>query len=250
MRSQHPPVAPTTADLQALGGLAELFTSLADSVQQSIASRPMVGIEGSPFDLDFASETREQRSLLAFAVPGALGLLQGIRGNARALALLYSNVGPPFMDPAPFELMRGIWEKSILIGWLLDGKLTSSERIGRLKGWMDQGLNRVKCVLNPQTQTEIRSMLDECPEPRIQPLTWVEFSKRGHPAGEGVYRTLSGLLHGRVWSVVPAFTADWDENGFAVTWRGYPLSLHRELAECVDGSARNAMQCIDFYYKG
>lgn len=63
---------------------------------------------------------------------------------------------------------------------------------------VDQGLKRTQGTLDPQTQAEIRSMLDECPEPRIQPLTWIEFSKRGHPAGDGVHRALSGLLHGRV----------------------------------------------------
>lgn len=250
----HPspsPITPTPADFADLGFLAERFRSTADSVQGSIASRPLVGVPRSPYRLDFARGTLAERSLLSFAVPGALGLLQAARGNARGLALLYTHAGPPLVDPAPFELMRGIWEKSLLVSWLLDGGIHSGERVGRLKGWVEQGLTRDANSpdrLPSDTQASIREMLDECPEETIRPLGFVDLSARYQSAGESVYRKLSGLLHGRVWSVIPAFATVADENGQVVAWRGYPLSLHRELAEPVVTAAEFAMQTVHSYF--
>lgn len=66
---------------------------------------------------------------------------------------------------------------------------------------MDQGLNRAQGTQHLQDQAETRSMLGECPVPRIQPLTWIEFSRRGRSAGEGAYGILRGLLRGQVRSV-------------------------------------------------
>jgi len=245
------PITPSPADFADLDFLAARFRSTADSVQSSIASRPMVGVHGSPFSLDFAPETLAERSLLSFAVPGALGLLQGARGNARGLALLYTHAGPPLVDPAPFELMRGIWEKALLASWLLDGGIPSRERVGRLKGWVEQGLTRdshSRDRLPSDTQTLIREMLDECPEKPIRPPGFVDLSTRYQSGGENVYRKLSGLLHGRVWSVIPAFATAADEDGQVVAWRGYPLSLHRELAEPVANAAEWSMQTVNSYF--
>jgi len=245
------PVAPSPADFADLEYLNALFESTAESVQRSIASRPMVGLAGSPYSIDFRPDSLAERSLLSFALPGVLGLLQGIRGNARALALLYGRAGPALIDPAPFELMRGMWEKSLMTAWLLDGGIASRERVGRLKGWVEQGLSRDSVgpdPLPPHTYVAIREMLDECPETPIQPLGWVDLSRRYQASGESVYRKLSGLLHGRVWSVIPAFVTAWDEHGHVVAWRGYPLSLHRGLAEPVIQVADSATRTVNSYF--
>ncbi len=244
---------PSPADLANLEYLHLLFEATADSIQQSIATRPMVGLAGSPYSIDFKPDSLAERSLLSFALPGVLGLLQGIRGNARALALLYGRAGPALIDPAPFELMRGAWEKSLMTAWLLDGDISSLERVGRLKGWIEQGVSRDAVgpdSLPTQTSEAIREMLVECPALPIPPLGWVDLSKRHAPSGESVYRRLSGVLHGRVWSVIPAFVTAWGEHGHAVAWRGYAPSLHRDLAEEVVQLADSAARTVDFYFGG
>lgn len=242
---------PSSIEIADIDYITVLFQSAADSLQQSIASRPTAGLAGSPYCIDFKADSLGERSFLTFAMPGALGLLQEIRGNARALALLYGCAGPALIDPAPFELMRGIWEKSLMTVWLLDGALDSGERVGRLKGWVEQGVSRASTgpdPLPPQTKLEIEKMLDECPDPAIQPLGWVDLSKRYHASGETVYRRLSGLLHGRVWSVIQAFETEWDDGGHSVTWRGYPLSLHKGLALPIIQVTESAKQTVSSYF--
>ena len=82
----------------------------------------------------------------------------------------------------------------------------------------------------------------------VQPLGWVDLSKRYQASGESIYRKLSGLLHGRVWSVIPAFIPAWDEHGHAVAWRGYPPSLHKALAEPVIQAADSATRTVSSYF--
>jgi hypothetical protein len=168
------PAVPSPADLADLEYLTALFESTAESVYRSIASRPMVGLPGSPYSIDFGPDSLAERALLSFAIPGVLGLLQGIRGNARALALLYGRAGPALIDPAPFELMRGMWEKSLMIAWLLDGGIASRERVGRLKGWVEHGLSRASVgpdPLPPHMCVAVREMVDECPETAVRGIT-------------------------------------------------------------------------------
>jgi hypothetical protein len=248
MYPEPPPVQPTPEDLGVLADLAEVFNSLGDSLHGSIVSRPMVGVPGSPYAADFAQDTLGERSLLSFGVPGALGLLQGIRGNARALALLYRNAGPPFIDPAPFELMRGIWEKSVLSAWLLDNGVSSAERLGRIKGWIASGLWHGASNLPTDTQADIQAMLEDCRTPEIRLPKWTALSKNFSVSGEALYRELSGLLHGRVWSVMPAFATAWDDAGLVIAWRGYPLPLHLELASAITAAATTAMESVSGYF--
>lgn len=247
MYPEPPPLTPTPEDHEALDYLADVFRSLGDAVHDSIVSRPMAGVPGSPYDVDLAPDTLHERSLLSFGLPGALGQLQGIRGNARALALLYANAGPPLIDPAPFELMRGIWEKSVLLAWLLDRNIPSPERVGRVKGWMGNGLSRAS-TFPPETQAYIQAMLDECQTAEVRLPTWTRLSKGHSDAGAFVYAELSGILHGRAWSVVPAFAAAWGDEGQVVSWRGYPLSLHRDLAGPIVAAGGVAIECIRAYF--
>ena len=93
-------------------------------------------------------------------------------------------------------------------------------------------------------------MLSECPERSIQPLSYVELSTRYQASGEAIYRKLSGILHGRVWSVVPAFVMAPHGQGHVVAWRGYPLAVHDELGTPVVGAAEMAAHTVYEYFSG
>lgn len=244
-------VTPSDADLAAVNRLSGRFGALSDTLVRSIQQRPMRGKLGSPYSADFDPKHLEERTLLTFAIPGALGLLQACRGNARALQLLYASAGPALVDPAPFELMRGIWERALLVTWLMDNGISPAMRVGRLKGWVEVGLLRAGQgpeALSGATQAEISEMLRGCSEPAVRPPSTTHLSMMHGDIGETTYRKLSGILHARVWSVVPAFEMSARDGGHVIGWRGYHLALHEELSFAVVESAERAMHVVTGYF--
>lgn len=243
--------APTEAEEAASNRLTGRFKVLGDTLVQSIQERPMRGESGSPYSTDFDPVHLEERDFLTFAIPGALGLLQACRGNSRALQVLYASAGPALIDPAPFELMRGIWERALLATWLMDNQVGPAMRVGRLKGWVEAGLLRAGQgpeALLRTTQSEISEMLRECPEPAVRTPTATDLSRMHGELGEATYRKLSGILHARVWSVVPAFEMNAVDGGHLIGWRGYPLSLHEDLSLAVVEAAERAMHVVAGYF--
>lgn len=82
---------------------------------------------------------------------------------------------------------------------------------------------------NPLTFS-VQASIDACPEPATQPWDYVSLSKQYVSNGEDVYRTLSSLVHGQAWAVVPAFDIKPQGDGHYTRWRSYPLTLHSEMA--------------------
>lgn len=241
--------APTLEDLEQLAALAADWGELADSIRQSIKLRPMAGEPRSSYALDFAEETLNERSLLAFGLPGALGLLQGIRGNARALTAIYKTYGPPAIGPAPFYLMRGIWEHSVLLMWLLDGSISSPQRVGRFKAWLTQGLTRAANTFGPEIEEAIQESLNEWGSPALKIPGFATLSRLYRTEGAEVYRGLSGIVHGRSWTVLGTMENLWAGEGFKTRWRGYPLPLHGDYSEITSQSGRDAMQIAEEYFQ-
>lgn len=91
-------------------------------------------------------------------------------------------------------------------------------------------------------------MLDECAEPSVRQISAIDLSKGHHAGGEAIYRKLSGLLHGRTWSVLPGFEMAPVDGGHMITWRGYPAALHEELSLAVVGAGERAMGAVASYF--
>lgn len=247
-----PPIPERTpADDSALDMLSHHFSDLADRVQESIASGPMVGAPGSSWGVDFALESLDELALLQIGMKGALGLRQSIRGEARALQFLYRDAGPTYVGPAPFALMRGIWEKSTMLVWLLDGELPSIERVGRIRGWLNEGLRHMAQVDRHGDFSQWRGLLDDCPELLIRPPKWVHLASNFDAlAGESIYRELSALAHGHSWYLSTAFTTAEDEGGQTVRWSAFPISLHHQYAMRVTPAALAAVDVVSAYFTG
>jgi len=246
MNVDVPDLDPTLEDLRKLAALASHWGRLADCIQHSIKLRPMVGEPGSPYALDFAQNTLNERSLM-FGLPGSLGLLQGMRANAHALAAKYETYGPPVIGPAPFSLMRGVWEHAVLLVWLLDGSISSPERVGRFKAWLADGLTRTAKTFRYDIEEDIQAALNEWDSPAPNMPGSKKLSWRYSTEGEAIYRELSGIVHGRSWTILAAMENCWEGDGFKTGWRGYAFSLHQDFSEPTsqvgcDASRRRILQ--------
>ena len=166
--------------------------------------------------------------------------------------LIYEALGPAAADPAALELMRGIWEKSLLVQWVLDPDLTSRERLGRMKGWLAESLRaagRGPWALDQYTLNDMQTILDECPEPTLGLPKFVDLSARfDQDNGEGTYRLLNAVLHGDPWSSSVAQAREAQEGGFLVRWQGFPIDTHEKLMPPVICCADAATEVAAAYF--
>lgn len=137
------------------------------------------------------------------------------------------------IGPASFSLMRGVWENAVLLLWLLDGDISSAHRIGRFKTWLADGLARTAKTFNDEVEDEIRAVLNEWDGPAQRMPTTTNFSRQYSTEARSLYRELSGIVHGRSWTVLAAMAKSWEGDGFKTGWRGFALSLQEYYSEPV-----------------